>query len=412
MRRRHYALVVAAAALPRLATLLVARGDILAGFTEKSDDFAQVFVASGTYGFVPGEPSAYTQPLYGFFLVPLYWLFGRHWEVVGLAQIAVAAGTAVLVYEVGRRVLSARVGVLAALLATLQPYLLWHDVHVNREILDQLAGVAIVLLTLLAASRRSVPLAAAAGFALGVSILGNSRLLALPLVVAGYLAWRLRDPRRAALAVVALLGVCALTLTPWVVRNKVDVGCFAITTDGRSLWKANNVNTYATLAAGKWIDDVPPLAGAPRLTPEFEYDIYRQTGKVVHVDECAQMRLYEHAVFRFWREHPGAKAKLVAQATGMLWNPIPTKTECGPKAGGGLRQWPEAVYMAALFALAIAGLWLVPAPFAVLALLFLAYETAAAALFAGATRYRISWDFLIALLAAATVDAVLRRRRS
>ena len=45
---------------------------------------------------------------------------------------------------------------LAAVVATLNPYLIWHDVHVNREILDQLLAAAIVLLALLAADRRSV----------------------------------------------------------------------------------------------------------------------------------------------------------------------------------------------------------------------------------------------------------------
>jgi hypothetical protein len=86
VRRGGLWLVAAAAVLPRLAVLLYERERILTKFTEKSDDFAQTFVHHGTFGFLPGEPSAYTQPLYGFFLVPLYWLFGRHWIVVGLAQ--------------------------------------------------------------------------------------------------------------------------------------------------------------------------------------------------------------------------------------------------------------------------------------------------------------------------------------
>ena len=38
---------------------------------------------------------------------------------------------------------------------------------------------------------------------------------------------------------------------PWVVRNRVQVGCFAITTDAHALWKANNINTYKTLADGQ-----------------------------------------------------------------------------------------------------------------------------------------------------------------
>src|SRR5919197_420726 len=105
-RPLSYASIAAVAAVPRLAVLAVERGKIVSAFTDKGDAFARSFVASGTYGFVPGHPSAYTQPLYGFFLVPLYWILGRHWEIVGLAQIAVAAGIALLVYELARIVVS------------------------------------------------------------------------------------------------------------------------------------------------------------------------------------------------------------------------------------------------------------------------------------------------------------------
>src|SRR5437879_6726886 len=133
-----YAVIAAAAILPRLAVLLYERGQITAAYVDKGDDFARTFLASGTYGFIPGRPSAYTQPLYGSFLVPLYWIFDRSWVTVGLAQIAVAAATALVVFELGRRFVSARAGLLAAPVATLEPYLLWHDAHTNRGLLHQL----------------------------------------------------------------------------------------------------------------------------------------------------------------------------------------------------------------------------------------------------------------------------------
>ena len=61
--------------------------------------------------------------------------------MIGLAHTAVAVATAWLVYEVGRRVVDRRVGLVAALLTTLHPYLVWHDVHMNREILDHFLAV-------------------------------------------------------------------------------------------------------------------------------------------------------------------------------------------------------------------------------------------------------------------------------
>src|SRR5213078_2123790 len=139
-----YVVVAVVAALPRLAVLLYERGNILRAFVDKSDNFARTFVSSGTFGFLPGHPSAYTQPLYGWFLLPLYWVFGRHWEVVGLAQIAIACGTTLVVWQIGRRWLSPAAGIVAGLLVAVHPYLVWHDVHMNREILDHLLAACIV----------------------------------------------------------------------------------------------------------------------------------------------------------------------------------------------------------------------------------------------------------------------------
>ena len=79
---------------------------------------------------------------------------GREWWAVGVAQIAVAGATAIVVYEIGRRFLSHRAGLVAAVVATLSPYLVWHDVHVNRELLDQLLAAVVVLMTLVVGERR------------------------------------------------------------------------------------------------------------------------------------------------------------------------------------------------------------------------------------------------------------------
>jgi hypothetical protein len=313
------------------------------------------------------------------------------------------------VYELGRRFVSKRVGLVAAVVATLNPYLVWHDVHENREILDQLLAAAIVLLALLVAAQASVPLGAALGVVLGLSILGNVRLVALPLVVFGFVV----VVRRSALvpALVALAAAAAV-VTPWVVRNRVSVGCTTLTTDGRALWKANNPNTLRTLESGKWIDDVPPIRGAPP-TPQDAGAIYASTGRVVHTDECAQMRFYRHLAFQFMRHHPGEKAKLAGVAARMLWQPAVTRTEGRRGAGTSLdfgRRVIEPAYMIVLYALGLVGLLFVQRRLAALALLLLAYNTLTAMLFAGETRYRVPWDFLIVLSAATTVSRLLRLR--
>lgn len=425
-RRTAYALVASACVVPRLAILLHERGSITATFTEKSDTFAQTFVQHGTFGFLAGEPSAYTQPLYGWFLIPVYWIFGRSWLSIGLAQIAVAVAVALLVYEIGRRVLGRRAGIVGAAIATLNPYLAWHDVHMNREIVDQVCAAAIVLLTLVVAERPTKRLAFLLGVVTGLAMLGNTRLVFIPILCALYLIWRLPRARPAAVAAALVLAGAAVAVAPWLVRNRVNVGCFALTTDGRALWKANNVQTYGLLSSGRWIDDVQrPL---PRLKGEHNYYTpeeargYYDKGRHdlayrFYPDECRQMRFFEHLAVKWVKQHPGDKARLAALSAQLLWQPSVFETTGRPGAHTRLdagRRIVEPAYMIALYVLAVAGLFVAPRAFSALVLLLLAYQTICAAFFVGATRYRVAWDFLLALLAAAALVRAadwLRARR-
>jgi len=413
-RRLAYPLLAVVCAVPRLAILLHERDTITSSFTEKSDTFALTFVQHGTFGFLAGKPSAYTQPLYGWFLVPVYWIFGRSWASIGLAQLVLAIVTCWLVFEIGRRLFGARWGFVGAAIATLNPYLAWHDMHVNREITDQVCAAALVLLTLVVADRPSKRLAALLGVVAGLAMLGNTRLVLLPVLCAGYLAWRLPRVRLTAWVAALVLGGAAVAVAPWLVRNKVQLGCWAITTDGRALWKANNLQTYGLLSSGRWIDNVshssPRPAPPNRDTPEEAWG-YLEKGRPdvaykVYPNECVAMRFYEHETTAYWKHHPGDKAKVAALSLQLLWQPNVFETTGRPGAGTNLdlgRRIAEPVYMWAVYLLAIGGLFLAPRAFVWLALLLLAYQSVCAALFVGATRYRIAWDFLVVLLATATL---------
>jgi 4-amino-4-deoxy-L-arabinose transferase-like glycosyltransferase len=413
--RPAIALVVAAAALPRLLALAIERHQILEAYVEKSDTFAQTLVSSGTFGFLPGVPSAYTQPLYAWFLAALYWPLERSWAVVGLAQVLVAVATALLVLLIGRRLGSVSTGVVAALVTTLHPYLVWHDVHVNREILDGILAAAIVLLALVAFERRSLLFALATGAAVGLAILSNARLLLLPLVLAPYVAWRVRPARRAVLAAVLVVVGAAAVTAPWVIRNEVVIGCATITTDTRALWKANNPATYDVLARGGWIDDVPDLPNVPPW-PEKAAGISVAAAKAV--DECAQASFYRDEVFDFWRDHPGEKGRLAVQAVGMLWSPFLSVAADDPGQQGlsNLAQRTvEPAFVMLLYAFALWGAFLAPRRFVVLAALLLGFNTLMAMVFAGTVRYRAPWDFVLALLAAFAVERaweLVRKRRA
>jgi 4-amino-4-deoxy-L-arabinose transferase-like glycosyltransferase len=420
-RRVAYSALAFVCAVPRLGVLLHVRDAITVSNVEKSDFFAQVYVLHGTYGLIPGEPSAYTQPLYGWFLIPVYWIFGRSWASIGIAQIVLAVGTAWLVYEIGRRVIGRRAGLAGAAIATLNPYLIWHDVHVNREIVDQVCAAALVLLTLLVAERPTWVRALLLGAVSGLALLGNSRLVFIPILCVVYLAFRLPRVRASAVVSGLVLAGAGVVVAPWLIRNKVSVGCWAITTDGRAMWKANNPRTYALLSSGQWIDNVGPNAPRPpppgRITPEEAKDIYENSGHTLkpHPDECLEMTFYENLALKWMRRHPGDKAKLAALSAQLLWQPNVFETSGRPGGGTKLdlgRRVVEPAYMWVLYALALVGLFVARRRFVALALALLAYNTAVALVFVGATRYRVAWDFLLAILAAAALARLAERVRA
>jgi hypothetical protein len=267
----------------------------------------------------------------------------------------------------------------------------------------------LALCALAAYERRSLPLAAATGAVAGLAILGNARLVLLPIAIAAYVAWR--SPLGEAITAAALVvGMAAVVVAPWVVRNKVQVGCYAITTDSRALWKANNENTRGVLDHGGWIDDVPEFPGAPPW-PELAADL-TLSGQPTSVDECAQMRFYRDEVLDFWRDQPGEKGLLALQATRMLWSPVPRESdESGSGAARLARKTVEPGFVIVLYALAVAGVFVAPPHFVGLALLMLAYNTLAAMVFAGTARYRAPWDFLLAVLAAFALASAWERIR-
>lgn len=97
------------------------------------------------------------------------------------------------------------------------------------------------------------------------------------------------------------------------------------------------------------------------------------------------------------------KVRLAGQATLMLWNPKVSPSDTSDDSTSvltRLRASVEPIYTA---------LVLVPRRFAALALTVLGYQWLMAVIFVGATRYRVPWDFVVALLAAAALVELAAR---
>ena len=252
--------------------------------------------------------------------------------------------------------LGPRAGLVGAAIATLNPYLIWHDVHVNREIVDQVVAAALVLLTLIVAERPSLKLATLLGAVTGLSMLGNTRLdrrarplRSLPRVSPAARARdgarlrprpRRRDRRR------RCPGSSETTSTSAASRSRpTDARCGRRTTRART----------ACSRPGQWIDNIgqhPPRPPHPGiLTPDEAHGIYVSDGRP---RQARSGRVPRDDVLRESRaspgssDHPGDKAKLAALSAKLLWQPNVFETSGRPGAGTQLdvgRRVVEPVYM-------------------------------------------------------------------
>ena len=384
---------------------------ILDEFVDKSDRFATTLVDHGTFGFLPGVPSAYTQPLYGWFLAAIYLPFGRSWLAVGLAQIAVAVATALVVFEIGTRLRSPGVGLVAALIATLHPYVVWHDVHLNREMLDGLALALLALCALAAYERRSLPLAARPAPSPGSRSSGTRGSLLLPLVLAVYVAWRTpvepradrgRARRRRSPRSSSRRGSCGTRSRSAATRSRrtrARSGRRTTRTRARcSIAAAGSTTSRAARRAA-----VARARGGPHPRGQADH------GRRVRADAAvpATRSSTSGASIR-------ARRRLLAvQATRMLWSPGAARSRT--RAGAAQPARARAVCRARVrhrrstcsrssassSRRRTSSGW---------RSLMLAYNTLAAMVFAGTARYRAPWDFLLALLAAFALASALGAR--
>ncbi len=385
-RTRAYAVVIAVCALPRIVLLVHERVGVTQNF-EKSKQLAQMFVANGTFGYVPGHPTAYTQPLYGFFLIPIFWIAGFHWWSFGTVQILVAVATSLCVLEIGRRFLSLRIGLLAAVIATLQPYLVWHDIHGNREILDQLIGAALFGLTLLAASRRSIWTGVGLGVVAGLGVLSNARLTLLPLVLGAFVLWR-----GAGWAVAVAVPLARRRHGQPLGRPQQGRARLLRDHDRRprALEGEQREHLQDALERALARPGARPAAAAREADPADVGDARgrgRRVAREPSRDRRARMR--PAVGLRAPRlpvlgAPPGREGQARrcrrprcsgALAPGSRVHRRPGSTACDSGS--------EPLYTVPLFLLAIAGLFCVPAAFRALAIIFVVYETAAAWVFAG-----------------------------
>jgi 4-amino-4-deoxy-L-arabinose transferase-like glycosyltransferase len=188
-----------------------------------------------------GHPTAFFPVGWPAFLAGVFLVTGVSFFAVMVANVVLWTVITVLIYAFATRLGGRAAGAVAALLIALDPNLIPYVLRAASESLfvPLLIGMCLLL------QRRppagpSLRAAAGAGLLLGLAILVRSTAAPLPFVVGAWLL--LAHRRRAAFKpAVVFVAVACLVVAPWVVRNRLVMHSWVLSTNGGyTLWIGDN----------------------------------------------------------------------------------------------------------------------------------------------------------------------------
>lgn len=239
---------------------------------------------------VESGPTAWLTPVYPLLLAGIFRLFGLYtfasFIVAAVLNILFSTLTCVPIYSIGRRISGVGVAAIAAWLWAVFPNAIKLPVTSMWDTsLAALLAATILWATLKLDESRRVADWGAYGLLWGFALMTNPTLLSLFPFLLGWLVYRSRCYRHAALALVMAILCCA----PWTARN------FAVfhrliplrSVAGLTLWLGNHDQS-----TGEWPGRLHPLANAD------------ERARYIEMGETAYMQDKQQMAVQFIQQHP------------------------------------------------------------------------------------------------------------
>jgi 4-amino-4-deoxy-L-arabinose transferase-like glycosyltransferase len=317
-------LYAAALAVALFATFVIWRTQAMVAQTNDLYKFAELgrSIAEGKgFCFTDGPPTIRRAPLYPGLIALLYTVFGVHPVVIYVAQCFLAAGTCLLVFEIGRRLFSTRTGVIAAVVTALHPM-------VMRYVPDIQVETFLTFLYTLAVYRAVALVDAPSaknGFFFGVAAAAAAMVkgVALPfpvLFIVVCLVWRRVSRKQAALpgfrSVAFVLVGMALVILPWTARNYTVTGKLVLISGNAS---GEFLRGYVFAQPRYFLLRDPPYSVGENEANEMQRALFRSQGLVWERDETETERVQNVAMKQKIRSDPGAFVKKFVIGCFMFW---------------------------------------------------------------------------------------------
>jgi hypothetical protein len=342
---------------------------------------------------VAPEPSAEHGPLFSLVLAGFYKLGATGWTAQKICVCGIGASTIVFTGLAAREAAGARAGLIAAWVAALYPFLWVADGTLLAESLSTALIAASLWLALRFVRAPSAGRAATLGAVLALAALARGEALLLVPLLLIPLAWRARSLT----AGVAMLAAFAVVLAPWTARNLARFEePVLVSTNSNSVFAGSNCR--------------PAYHGD--LTGLWALACY---GSVKPGDESQQALEYRRQGFDYAGDHAGRAPVVMAVRLARVWELYRPLQQVQYEFLEGRSRWASRMGLVMYYPtllLALAGavvlrrrrqpVW----PFAAYA----AAVSVIALLVYGITRFRMTAEPALIVLAAVAIDAALISR--
>ncbi|MBI4666169.1 MAG: glycosyltransferase family 39 protein [Nitrospinae bacterium] len=308
-----YTTVFGAAFLFRLAHLALSAGNPLLRMPTLDESYYIGLARSIASGYIVGENRLFfMDPLYGYFLGALYFLFGDGLMLPRLIQMVMDSASAAITAHIGLKTGGRSVGVISGMLYALYGPAAFFSLLTLKTTLSVFLSLLFILTLLRAMERESASPWAGAGILGALATLCRANLiLMLPLAWLASLAgvkkrWRANLTHGIVLTLAFMAGISPIIIRSLYVSGEIQ---FLPTQGGRLLYASQNPDNLT----GRHRTPAFARSGPETAETDFHREAERRLGKKLSPPEVS--KYWRGATIRFLAENP-------AMAPGILWRKL------------------------------------------------------------------------------------------
>ena len=287
---------------------------------------ARTVVEKGIIGYNEVRPTSFRPPLYPLFLSGIYYILGYNFFIVRILQSILHGLTCLLIFLIGRNIFNRNVGITAAILFAVNPFLIFFSGEIGTETLFTfLIAATIYSITLFLKSKNKTLVLIMSGLLFTASMMTRTIFLSLLPFLIIWLYY-VSDKKNAWKNVIVFFLSFFIALMPWIIRNYSVHGHFVLS--GTNM--GHNLNIGALMEGvdyGEALKKFKEIAGYDykdlenpknRSLPTSEYELQKQgierALKLIAADPAKWIKVRALNAFNLWSNNwEGNYAKKFAE---------------------------------------------------------------------------------------------------